>query len=153
MRSERSIDIEAPAERVWSNYRAVTGWADWTKSVRSIQPLDGELPAVGGRFRIDQPRLPTLVWTVTDVQEGRSWRWEQRSPGGHTVVDHVVEPLDAGRTRVHLRLEQRGPIGALVGWLARGTTARYLTMEAEGLKAICESTRDDPATTDDAASG
>lgn len=153
MYSERRIDIEAPAERVWRTYRAVTDWADWTASVRSIEPLDGDVPAVGRRFRIDQPKLPTLVWTVTDVQEGRSWRWEQRSPGGHTVADHVVEPLDGGRTRVHLRLEQRGPIGALVGWVARGTTARYLMMEAEGLKATCESAPDEHATSDDAASG
>ena len=93
---------------------------------------------VGDPHRIEQPRLPKLVWVVTAVDPGASWTWRQRSPGGTTEATHWVEPLGDGRTRVRQRIEQRGPIGALVGRLMHRTTVRYLAIEGEGLKARSE---------------
>jgi hypothetical protein len=75
---------------------------------------------------------------VTAVDPGASWTWRQRSPGGTTEATHWVEPLGDGRTRVRQRIEQRGPIGALVGRLMHRTTVRYLAIEGEGLKARSE---------------
>ena len=92
---------------------------------------------MGKRFEIKQPRLPKLVWEVTALDEGRSWTWEQRSPGGRTVAVHEVSAQGA-RTRVRQRLDQQGPVGALVARLMRGTTKRYLELEAQGLKARSE---------------
>ena len=49
-------------------------------------------------------------------------------------------------TLVRQRLEQRGPVGALVGRLMRGMTRRYLELEAQGLKKRSEQRRlDGPA--------
>jgi hypothetical protein len=50
----------------------------------------------------------------------------------------VLEPLGEGRTLVRQRIDQRGPVGLLVGVLMRRTTRRYLQLEAEGLRARCE---------------
>jgi hypothetical protein len=99
---------------------------------------------MGRRFQIEQPKLPKLVWTVSALSPGASWSWEQRTPGSRAVASHWVEPLDDGRTRVRQRIEQRGPIGAVVGLVMRGLTRRYLEMEGLGLKARSEARRGAP---------
>jgi uncharacterized protein YndB with AHSA1/START domain len=138
MNTEASIEIDAPAAVVWDVFTDAERWSEWTASVTSVRALDGPGIEVGKRFEIKQPRFPKLVWEVTAVEPGTSWTWRQRSPGGTTDATHVVEPLAAGRTRVRQVIDQRGPVGAVVGRLTRGLTVRYLDMEAAGLKAASE---------------
>ena len=137
MFTDCAVDIAAPTTLVWDVYSDVERWPEWTASVTSLEALDGPGLAVGKRFEIKQPRLPKLVWTVTELSEGTSWTWEQRSPGGRTVAVHEVR-ADGARTQVRQRLDQQGPVGSLVGSLMRGTTRRYLELEAQGLKARSE---------------
>lgn len=139
MITESSIEIEAPAATVWDVFADVARWPDWTESVDRLTPLDGPELEVGRRFRIEQPRFPALVWEVTEVDPGRGWTWRQRSPGGTTLAVHEVAPQADGMTLVRQRIEQRGPVGVLVGLVTRRLTRRYLTLEADGLKAASES--------------
>lgn len=138
MKTDTSIAIDAPARVVWQVFSAVERWPEWTASVTRIVPLDGPAIEVGNRFEIKQPRLPKLVWQVTAVDPGRGWTWVQRSPGGTTVATHEVVAQGPQRTLARQGIDQRGPVGALVGALLRGTTRRYLQLEAEGLKARSE---------------
>ena len=140
MITECGIDIDASADLVWDVFSDVERWPAWTASVTDLKALDGPGLAVGKRFEIKQPRLPRLVWTVTALDEGRSWTWEQRSPGGRTIAVHEVHP-DGDRAQVKQRLDQQGPVGELVARLMRGTTKRYLDLEAKGLKARSEQLR------------
>ena len=137
MITDCAVDIDAPATLVWDVYSDVERWPEWTASVTSLTALDGPGLAVGKRFEIKQPRLPKLVWEVTALVEGRSWTWEQRSPGGRTVAVHEVHAV-GDRARVEQQLDQQGPVGSLVGRIMRGTTKRYLDLEAKGLKARSE---------------
>ncbi|HSL57114.1 MAG TPA: SRPBCC family protein [Acidimicrobiales bacterium] len=138
MITETSIEIEAPAGVVWDVFADVERWPEWTESVDALTALDGPDLVVGNRFEIRQPRFPRLVWEVTAVEPGVSWTWRQRSPGGTTLATHEIEPLGAACALVRQRIDQRGPLGTLVGRLTRGTTRRYLAMEAAGLKAASE---------------
>ncbi|MGE5696493.1 MAG: SRPBCC family protein [Candidatus Sericytochromatia bacterium] len=138
MITESSVEIAAPASVVWNVFSDVERWPEWTASVTALVGLEGPGLAVGKRFEIKQPRLPRLVWEVTEVLPGSSWTWIQRSPGGSTIARHDVVATTGDRTLVHQRLEQRGPIGGLIGRLMRGTTKRYLELEAQGLKARSE---------------
>lgn len=138
MITDDGIDIDAPATVVWDVFSDVERWPEWTASVTSLIALDGPGIAVGKRFEIKQPRMPKLVWEVTDVEPGRSWTWVQRSPGGLTKASHDIEALSDGRTRVRQQIDQRGPVGAMVGLFMRRMTRRYLEMEAAGLKARSE---------------
>jgi uncharacterized membrane protein len=140
MITDSSIKIDAPATLVWDVFSAVEHWPDWTASVTTLAALDGPALAIGRRFEIKQPRLPKLVWEVTKLDEGVSWTWEQRSPGGRTIAVHEVIPR-GDRTLVRQQLDQQGPVGAPVAWCMRGTTKRYLELEAEGLKARSEQLR------------
>jgi uncharacterized membrane protein len=141
MITDSSIEIDAPAGLVWDVFADVERWAEWTASIDRIVALDGPGIAVGKRFAIKQPRFPKLVWEVTEVAEGVSWTWRQRSPGGTTLATHEVVPLDDGRTLVRQRIDQRGPVGAAVGLLSRRLTRRYMELEAQGLKARSEERR------------
>jgi uncharacterized protein YndB with AHSA1/START domain len=134
MITDSSIEIAAPAPTVWDVFVDVEGWPAWTGSVTRIVPLDGAGIEVGNRFRIKQPRMPDLVWEVTDVDPGRGWTWQQRSPGGTTLAVHEVEPSGPDRTLVRQRIDQRGPVGVAVGVAMRRLTRRYLHLEAQGLK-------------------
>ena len=138
MITDSRVEIDAPPSTVWDVFTDVERWAEWTASVNRLTPLDGPEIQVGRRFEIDQPRMPTLVWEVTEVDPGASWTWRQRSPGGTTLATHWVEPLDGDRTLVRQRIDQRGPIGLAIGVLMRGLTRRYLEMEAQGLKSRSE---------------
>ena len=138
---ETSIEIDAPAATVWDVYTDVEGWPSWTASVTDVTALDEPGLAVGRRFAISQPRFPRLVWEVTSVEPGRGWEWRQRSVGGTTVAHHRIEPIGEGRARVTQGVDQRGPVGVVVGLLVRRLSRRYLAMESEGLKGAAEARR------------
>jgi uncharacterized membrane protein len=143
MNHESSAEIDAPAPTVWTVFSDVAHWSEWTASVDHAEPLDGPDLAVGARFAIKQPRLPKLVWEVTEVEPGRSWRWQSRSPGITTVGWHEVIALEHARTRVRQGIEQRGWMAPVVGVFTSRLTERYLALEAAGLKARSERTRAD----------
>lgn len=136
-----TVSIDAPADLVWNVFTDVEHWPEWTASVSRLSGLDGPDLAVGRRFEIDQPRLPTLRWEVTEVVPGSSWTWVQRSPGGVTTARHDVVATAEGTTVVRQELDQRGFVGATVALLMRRMTKRYLAMEGQGLKGRCEALR------------
>jgi uncharacterized membrane protein len=143
MITDSSIEIDAGATTVWDVFVDVERWSEWTASIEWIVALDGPAIEVGRRFEIKQPRMPKLVWEVTDVDPGSSWTWRQRSPGGTTLATHEVVALDPERTLVRQRIDQRGPVGVAVGLLMRRLTRRYLDLEGSGLKARSEQRRHD----------
>ncbi|OBI75871.1 SRPBCC family protein [Mycobacterium sp. E740] len=138
MLTEARVEIDAPADVVWKVFSDVERWPEWTASVTRLVALDSPELFSGNRFEIKQPRMPKLVWTVTELSPESSWTWVQRSPGGVTTARHDVIAVPGGRTRVRQRLEQGGPLGALVGLAMRSMTRRYLDLEGNGLKARCE---------------
>jgi carbon monoxide dehydrogenase subunit G len=133
-----TFDVAAPASRVWEILSDPERWPEWTSSVRSVR-LDGGALKIGAKATIDQPRIPTVPWTVTSLSPGRSFTWESGGRAAHTVAHHVVEPLGADGCRVTLSVTQSGVVGSVVGRLYRGLTDRYLAMEAAGLTGRAES--------------
>ncbi len=127
------MEIAAAPEVVWRVLSDVETWPEWTPSVRAIVRLDPGPLHVGQRVRISQPRVPTTVWRLTELVEGRSFSWRAGAPGARTTAHHTVEPFGAG-TRATLRLGMHGPVGVLVGALMNGMNRRYLQLETDGLK-------------------
>ena len=134
----RSIEIDAPTEAVWAILSDGERWPEWTPTVTSVKPLGSGPLAVGTRVVIRQPRFPPALWKVVALEPGRSFTWVTRSPGVSVVACHGVEASGAG-TRATLSLRFDGILGGLLGWLTRGINERYLKLEAQGLKARCES--------------
>jgi uncharacterized protein YndB with AHSA1/START domain len=135
MNVDSTIEIGASTSLVWEVFSDVERWPEWTTSVTHLVGLDGPVIAVGKRFEIKQPRLPRLVWEVTEVVPGASWTWVQRSAGGLTFARHEVIPKSGGGTLVRQEIDQRGLVGSLLGWFMLRMTKRYLELEARGLRA------------------
>ena len=138
MQIEVSVEIDAPAERVWDVMADVERWPEWTASMRRVERLDRGPFAVGSEARVKQPKMPVLRWTVVSVEPGRAFAWETRSPGACTVGTHVVDPQGPGRSRATLSVKQSGPVMALLAPFIRPMTRRYVEIEAAGLKRRCE---------------
>src|SRR3954470_19095668 len=111
MITDCGVDIDAPAAVVWEVFSDVERWPEWTASVTRLVALDGPALEVGHRFEIKQPRMPKLVWEVTEVAPGVSWTWRQRAPGATTEASHEVVAQGPDRTLVRQRIDQRGPAG------------------------------------------
>ena len=132
MTFERSIDISAPPDIVWSVISGVERWHEWTPSITSVRLLGGPLE-IGRRALIKQPRFPPALWTVTAIEPGRSFTWRTTAPGMRVRGDHRVEPAPGG-ARAILTLQYAGPVGRFLARMTRGITDRYVGVEADGLK-------------------
>src|SRR5688500_18736533 len=142
---EVTVAVDAPAEKVWSVLADLPAWPEWTTSMRQVKPLDDGPVGEGSRVRVRQPSLPTVVWTVTSWDPGRSFTWASSSPGVATEADHELAPAggtgegDGGGTTVTLRIRQKGLLAPLVHLLIGKRTRQYMGMEADGLKQRAES--------------
>jgi hypothetical protein len=108
--------------------------------VASVARLDERPFGVGSRARIRQPRLPVAVWTVTAIESGRYFEWQNATPGLRSVGGHRVEAADRNTSRVTLSLDWSGPLAPLIRLLYGRLSRRYVAMEAQGLKRRCETT-------------
>lgn len=138
MLQETTFPVDAPPALVWQVLTDVEGWSSWTASVSSVERLDEGPLRVGSRARIAQPRIPTVVWEVGELDEGHSFTWTQGRRAARTTAAHSVDADGRGGSRVHLSVAQEGVVGSVVGRLYKGLTDRYLAMEAAGLTTRCE---------------
>ena len=132
-----SIDINAPADRVYEVMSEIDRWQEWTPSVTSIKRLDTGPFVVGSRAVIRQPKFPPALWTVIAIDGRRSFTWSNRAPGIKVIAHHSVD-ANGDRSKATLSLKYQGLLGRLLARMTRGITTRYLAMEAKGLKARSE---------------
>lgn len=125
--------VAADVEVAWAVLSDVEHWPSWTRSLSSIT-LHGPL-AVGTTATIRQPRMPVLRWRIIEVEEGRSFAWENQLGGLRTVAHHEVAPAAAGTSTLTLSLYQTGSLAGPARLLTARRTRRYLNMEADGLAA------------------
>lgn len=138
MEYEVTFEVNAPAADVWTMLSDVEHWPDWTPTVTTVTRLDGGPLAVGSRARIKQPKLGSVVWTVTDMQPGRGFAWEARTGGAVTVGEHWLASSDGQPIGVTLAIRQSGPMAWLASLLYGGLTRRYVDTEARRLTQFCE---------------
>jgi uncharacterized membrane protein len=141
MKQSVEVEIDAPPKRVWEVLTDVERWPEWAETVTSVTRLEEGPLTLNSRARIEQPKLPSTEYVVTELSPRASFTWVARGPGVRTIARHDVESLPHGGTRVRLSVEQAGPLGKVIGRLFfQGLTNRYLAAEAAGMKARSEGT-------------
>jgi uncharacterized membrane protein len=136
---EVSVDIAADAARVWEVLVDVETWPTWTPTMTSVSLVDRGPLAIGSSARIRQPRIGTMLWTVTELVEGRSFTWEAKRPGLRFVAGHLIEDAPPNGTTVTLSLHQGGPVGAALAPITGGFARQNVEVESQGLKRRSES--------------
>lgn len=136
---ETAVDIDTPPEHVWAVMTDLERWPEWTMSVERAERLDDGPLRVGSRARLKQPRFPSVVWTVTDLEPGRSFAWTAKNIGITSIGEHRIALQASGAVTVNLSLHQHGPLAPLLALFTGTLTRRYVDTEAQGLKRRCES--------------
>jgi uncharacterized membrane protein len=139
MRFEKSIEIDAPQERVWEVLSDLEAWPQRIETVETVELLTPAPITTGSRVRLKQPKLPEGTWDITVWDAPSYFEWTQKTSGITSVAGHRVDPLGQGRARLTLTLEMRGLLIPVIGLFYRDLTNRYMTLEAEGMKRAAES--------------
>jgi hypothetical protein len=132
------VDIEAETGRVWEVLADVEAWPTWNPSMTSVQRTDSGPLVVGSTAQIRQPRLGSMLWTVTELVDGRSFTWEAKRPGLRFIAAHLLDVESPNSTKVTLSLQQSGAVGAVIAPLTAGPARRSVEREAQGLKKQAE---------------
>jgi len=139
MRFEKSIDINAPQQRVWDVLSAIEAWPQRIETVDSVELLTPAPITEGSRVRLKQPKLPEGTWDITVWDAPSYFEWTQKMTGATSVAGHRVDALEAGRARLTLTLDMRGFLIAIIGVFYKDLTNRYMDLEAKGMKRAAES--------------
>lgn len=139
MRFEKSIEINAPQERVWDVLSAIEAWPERIETVDRVELLTPAPLAEGSRVRLRQPKLPEGTWEITVWDAPSYFEWTQKEGGTTIVAGHRVEALGPARARLTLTINMRGLLIPIIGRFYGDLTNRYMDLEAEGMKRGAES--------------
>lgn len=134
-----TVQIDAPAARVWDVMLDVERWPEWTRTMLEVRRLDAGPLMVGSRVFVRQPRLRPAEWTVAELDHAeRTFTWTTRSFSVLVTARHRVDERGAGSTAT-LSVGLSGALSPVVRALTRSMMKSYLLTEASGLKARSES--------------
>ena len=128
-----SITIQSSQEVVWKVLSNVAHWHEWTPTVNKVEVLNTPELKLGNRYKVFQPKLQPVVWTVTELNSA-NFTWESKSPGMHMVAEHIVKSVSANQSEVILTFAFNGWLGNLIGKIYGKMTEEYVQTEANSLK-------------------
>jgi uncharacterized membrane protein len=137
MHFEKTIEIDAPQQRVWNVLSDLEAWPRRIETVDVVELLTPAPIAEDSQVRLKQPKLPEGTWDITVWDAPSYFEWTQKTGGITSVAGHRVEAVGEGRARLTLTLDMRGfliPIAVFY----KGLTNRYMNLEAEGMKRAAE---------------
>ena len=103
--------VRAEPNVVWTTLIDVDSFPRWDPREEEDR-LDGPLQ-VGTTGYTKQRGNPGGPITIVAVEPGRGWTAEKALPGGRLLVEHWVEPLEGGRSKVGKRYRVFGPMSLL----------------------------------------
>ena len=138
MHFEKTIEMDAPQQRVWDVLSDFEAWPQRIATVDVVELLTPAPITKGSRVRLVQPKLPDGTWDITVWDAPSYFEWTQKASGITSVAGHRVEAMGEGRARLTLTLDMRGFLSP-IAMFYKGLTNRYMNLEAEGMKRAAES--------------
>jgi len=117
MRFESSIDIDAPAERVWALVDKLEEWSQWMPSIKKIERVSQGPLRAGSQLRVTAKvsgLTVKLLMTITEFVQERNVVLEGKALGTRLTRFYTLEPVD-GKTKVTIG----GDVSGALAWLAR----------------------------------
>jgi hypothetical protein len=133
-----SVEVQAPAQRVWDIMSQPQRWPEWIPTFRRVALVSGSA-GLGAVYRVEQPRLPPALMTVTDWQAGRGFTWASRTPLLRARGEHHIEESGPNQCGVRLELRFEGMLAPVAARLLRRLVTEYVSTEASALKTRAES--------------
>ncbi|WP_327139493.1 SRPBCC domain-containing protein [Nocardia sp. NBC_01327] len=138
---DNSVEIDAPAELVWQVLTDVDKYGEWNPFVPSCQttlepgtPIDMQV-RLGGK----NPRKQReFIYSHTP---GKEFSYRMKPVPGllRSQRQHILTPLDDGRTLYESHFYIAGPLNPLVGGLFGGAMRQGFGGMTDGLKKRAES--------------
>jgi uncharacterized membrane protein len=117
VRFESSIDINAPAEKVWALVDKLEEWPQWMPSIKKIERLSEGPLTVGSQLSVTAEvsgLAVTLLMTITEFVPQQSVVLEGKALGTELRRFYNLEPVN-GKTKVTVG----GEVSGFLAWLAR----------------------------------
>ena len=134
---EKTLAINARPNDIFNVLTHLEQWNQWTQSISEMSILNEDVPGLGARVKVLQPKLPPAIWTITEIKQDKSFTWEKKSVGLKMISEHLILSV-ANETSVTIRTTYEGLLANLFYKLTHALTDRYMTMEINGLKKECE---------------
>jgi carbon monoxide dehydrogenase subunit G len=117
MRFESSVDIDAPAERVWGLVDKLEEWHQWMPSIKKIERVSEGPLATGSQLSVTVTisRLTvTLLMTITEFVPSRTVVMQGKALGTNLTRFYNLEPSNS-KTKVTIG----GEVSGALAWLVR----------------------------------
>ena len=104
----REFTVELPVERAWQHLARVEQWPSWAKHIKQVEVQPpGELgPESTGRLHLTNGLKP--VFTVTEFNPYRNWKWVGGFLWLTVHYDHHFEELNSAQTKLTWVVEATG---------------------------------------------
>jgi carbon monoxide dehydrogenase subunit G len=117
MRFESSIDIDAPAEKVWALIDKLEEWPQWMPSIKKIKRLSKGPLTAGSQLSVIAKvsgLTVTLLMTIIEFVPERTVVMQGKALGTNLTRFYTLEPVN-GKTKVTIG----GDVSGALAWLAR----------------------------------
>ena len=117
MRFESSIDINAPAKKIWALIDRLEEWPQWMPSIKKIERISTGPLTMGSQISViaKVSRLTVkLLMTITEFVPERAVVLEGKALGTKLTRFYTLEPVN-GKTKVVVG----GEVSGVLAWLAR----------------------------------
>jgi carbon monoxide dehydrogenase subunit G len=116
MRFESSIEIDAPAEKVWALIDKLEEWPQWMPSIKKIERVSKGPLTAGSQLSVTAKvsgLTVTLLMTITKFASERNVVMEGKALGTKLTRFYTLEPVN-GKTNVTIG----GDVSGALAWLA-----------------------------------